>query len=182
MRGKFAITLVAVAVLAAMPAQAAAKRNQPSTFKGSCELTGTVAFSPALMATPQQTHAIADAAGPCTGTWRKGKRTWDLDGDEVVYHAETDGSQSCGGGEGITGAGFLRYRGRRLAFTLEESRVAVSAELQLTGQRSGAATGTATAEGDPTTAVQSCSTTGLAQTGISGTLETAPRISGSRPR
>jgi hypothetical protein len=181
MRGKIAISVLAAALFAAAPPTALAKRK-PSTFAGSCELAGTVAFSPALGAAAQQTHATADASGPCSGTWRTGRHTWELDGDQVGYHAETDGMQSCAGAEGVTGEGFLSYRGRRLAFTLEETRVATSAQLELTGERSGAATGTATAEGDPVGAVQSCATTGLAQTGIAGALATEPRISGHRPR
>jgi hypothetical protein len=181
MRGKIAISILAAALLAAAPPTALAK-GKPSTFAGSCELAGTVAFSPALGAAAQQTHATADASGPCSGTWRTGRRTWELDGDEVAYHAETDGSQSCGGAEGVSGEGYLTYRGRRLAFTLEETRVATSAELELTGERSGAAQGSAAAEGDPVAAVQSCSTTGLTQAEIAGTLATTPKISGHRPR
>jgi hypothetical protein len=180
MRGtspKAAIVLLLAAVLA-MPAHApAAKPKRASTFSGSCDLTGTVAFSPPLTGSPTATRSTAEASGPCTGTWRTRNRTWTLDGDFVTYHAIASGTQSCAQGE-ATGTGYLRYRGRRLGFTLEESRIAIAADLQISGNRGGAMSGTATAEGDPAAAVQSCLASGIGEAAISGTVTTDPEISG----
>ena len=103
-------TLVLAAVLLAAAAPAAEAKPKPSTFAGTCELSGTVRFTPGLGASAQMTESVADAAGPCTGTWRTGKKTWTLDGDHVTYHAVASGSQSCASGQ-ATGQGYLRTAG-----------------------------------------------------------------------
>ena len=153
------------------------KKSRLDTFAGSCEFSVHVRFSPPLTMEERATHAEALASGPCTGTWRSHKGTWQLDGDEVVYRARSDGMQSCGSAA-AAGDGFLKYRGRTLRFSFSEDRVGTAAEIRLEGARGGRFDGMGGAEGDPAAAVEACVTDGLGEAEATITGATEPTISG----
>jgi hypothetical protein len=172
---------VATAIAALwMPTAAAGGEEhaaKTSTFSGSCQFEGVVSFDPPLGPARQETRADAAAAGPCSGTWRHGGRTWQLDGARVRYRATSFGTQSCDSAE-ASGEGFLAYRHRRLRFSFAESRVLTSAPIHLEGAAGGAFDGTATATGDPAATVAACAGDGVAESPISIEGETDPEISG----
>ena len=173
---------VAIAIVLALLAPGAAtsrgeKRSRLDTFTGSCEFKATVRFTPPLSGEQQQTHADALGVGKCSGTWDSRRGSWRLDGDEVLYKAHSDGTQSCASAE-VPGEGLLKYRGRTLRFRLFEQRVGAQAELELTGVRGGRLSATAAPEGDPVAAVRSCAGEGLAESKAVISGETDPSISG----
>lgn len=167
---------VAVGIAAAGPAAAGDGKD---TFEGSCDFPVTVTFDPPLASSARRTHATADGVGRCSGTWITGtgkRRT--LDQARVVYHAESDGEQSCAASQGAAGKGFLRYRDHKLKFRFSEDRVATTAQVRLEGRRGGAFDATANSEGDPAEVVQKCASTGLRKATATITGSTDPAISG----
>jgi hypothetical protein len=168
-------------VLGIAAAGPAAAGDGKDTFEGSCEFPVTVTFDPPLINSTRQVHAQADGKGRCSGTWTTpAGRTRTLDGAQVVYHAESDGRQSCAASEGPTGEGFLRYREHKLKFRFSEFRVTAPALIRLEGRRGGAFEGTATPTGDedPVEILQKCASTGLDEAGATITGLTDPEISG----
>ena len=106
-RSVTAATAVLMSLLA-IPA-GAVSRGEPKrldTFTGSCEFKATVRFTPPLGSESQQTHADALAVGKCSGTWDSRKGSWRLDGNEVIYKAHSDGTQSCASAD-VPGEGLL---------------------------------------------------------------------------
>ena len=167
-----------VGLAAAGPATAGDGKD---TFEGSCRFPVNVIFDPPLTNSAQQTHAVADGNGRCSGTWTTASgKTRTLDDAQVVYRAESDGRQSCATSGGAAGEGLLRYRDHKLKFSFSELRVTAPAVVRLEGRRGGAFEGTATPAGDEDLAeiLQKCASTGLEEAGavISGSTE--PDISG----
>ena len=181
-RGRGAIFVTALAsALAVAPALPATAGDGKDTFEGSCEFPVRVTFDPPLTNSSRRTHAEADGRGRCSGTWTTAAgRERTLDDARVVYHAESDGRQSCAASEGPTGDGFLRYREHTIKFTFSESRAGTTARVELDGKRGGAFEGTANASGDedPVEIAEKCTSTGLRQAGATITGSTAPEISG----
>ena len=165
-------------IAAAVPAAAGDGKD---TFEGSCEFPVTVTFDPPLTNSARQTHAVADAAGRCSGTWTTGAgRRRTLDDAPVGYHAESDGQQSCATSGGAAGKGFLRYRDHKLKFSFSELRVTAPAVIRLEGRRGGAFEGTATPTGDEDLAeiLEKCASTGVEEAEAIITGSTDPDISG----
>jgi hypothetical protein len=170
------IPLAAAAVLgAAAPTSSASSAD---TFSGSCHFSGTVSFDPPLTTSAQPTHAVAEAAGPCSGTWTTANgKPLSLDGDQVLYRAYSDGTQSCASSS-ASGAGFIEYRHHRLYFSLSETRVGATSPLRLDGRAGGSFTGVASGSGDPVTIAQQCAGPGLAQAAVDISGSTTPTMSG----
>jgi hypothetical protein len=169
--------ILAAGALVAAPGASAGGGS--STFSGSCQFEGSVSFDPPLGTAMQETVAEAKAAGPCTGTWTTGKRTFELDGDEVRYRARSLGQQSCAAAE-ATGRGYFAYRGRKLRFSFSESRVGATAAIVLQGNDAGMFSGlaTPTSGDDPAEVLERCASDGLARSGVMLTGATQPTISG----
>lgn len=181
-RARPAVLVAALAsVLGIAAAVPAAAGDGKDTFEGSCEFPVKVVFDPPLSGSTRQTHAEADGKGRCSGTWTTATgRTRTLDDAEVVYHAESDGQQSCAASGNPSGKGFLRYRDRKLKFRFSEMRVTAPAVITLEGRRGGRFEGAAAPSGneDPVEILQKCASSGLekAEAVISGSTE--PDISG----
>ena len=150
----------------------------PTTFSGSCQGSGTVAFKPPLTNTPRPTTQRARGVLACSGSLidRRG-RTHQLTDARVVYRATERGDDiSCGAGVD-SGSGTLRFHWGALHFTVEEKRAAAVATLAYTGAKGGSATGVAHPTGDPATAVQQCAGSGIKRTTVDLTLS-ADSLSG----
>src|SRR5436309_429631 len=102
---------IAMGVFLAAALSASAFGNAAaSTFAGTCQFSGTVAFKPPLTNIPQPVTELAQAAGSCAGTFRHG-RTHQVDGALVTYLASHQGSAvSCTAGTS-SGGGTLVFRG-----------------------------------------------------------------------
>ena len=140
------VVLIAAVTLALSPVAAHA-----SSFSGSCELSGTVVFSPPMTTTPQSIAQSADATGTCNGK-------------PARYRAQSSGDNvSCAFGLD-TGSGVLRIgRRSRIAFTMTEYRGGATPLIHLTGARGGDAwmAVTPSQDSDPLAAVQACNGAGL---------------------
>src|SRR5436190_20574500 len=143
-----ATALFVSGVVAASTAAAAAHQsqpqprngaNQPSTFSGSCALSGTVQFQPPLTNTPQTVRDLARARGTCSGTLTDSRgQTRQLNATTVSYFATDAGSEvSCGLTPGATGTGELVFQSAKLCFNLSETRPAAAAERRLNRTRGG---------------------------------------------
>jgi hypothetical protein len=183
-RSRSRIAGCAVGLLAAAGALVAAPgawagSGGSSTFSGSCQFEGSVSFDPPLGTATQETVAEARAVGPCTGTWTTGRRTFQLDGDEVRYRARSLGQQSCAAAD-ASGRGYFAYRGRKLRFSFSESRVGATAAIELQGDDAGMFSGVATPTSgdDPAEVLERCASDGLAHSGVMLTGATQPTISG----
>jgi hypothetical protein len=170
---------LAVAFAGATPGAVAASNDaSANSFSGSCDFSGTVTFDPPLTTSSQPTQATAEASGPCSGTWTRpngGEQT--LNDAPVRYHAESDGTQSCGSAS-AAGTGLLEYARRKIRFAFSEERAGAVAPIRLEGQNGGSFMGTATASGDPLTIIERCAGSGLESVGIDINGSTTPTISG----
>lgn len=181
-RGRALLGLAGLAsALAVATAGPAAAGDGKDTLEGSCEFPVKVIFDPPLTNNARQTHATADAVGRCSGTWTTGTgKTRTLDDARVVYHAESDGRQSCATSGGAAGKGFLRYRKHKLKFRFSELRVTAPAAIRLEGRRGGVFEGTATPTGDEDLAeiLQQCASSGIKEAPANISGSTNPDISG----
>jgi hypothetical protein len=163
--------LAVVALLAAATAHA-------TTFSGTCQLSGTVMYSPAITIVPHTGLDVAWGTGTCSGaliTNRRHRRI--LSSAPVTIRERHHGLIWCMGGAS-TGTGVLDFTYSRIDFQLAEQRGPGIAVLELTGARGGRALGTAAV--DPRSAesaAQQCAGSGLTTAPISWTIA-SPSISG----
>ena len=128
---------------------------------GSCQLSGTAAFTPALTMSARSTVQDIRLTGSCSGTIAG----QNLQAAPVTVTAtEYAPSDSCTAGND-TGTGILDVNGRALSFTIAESRIAGA----VIGNIAGAGwSATAIANIDPSHAVdvEKCLAGGLQGTAI----------------
>jgi hypothetical protein len=155
--------------------------DQPSTFSGSCEFAGTVAFSPPLSNNPQTVDQQVEGPGKCSGTFVDGQgHSHELDDSPATYLATGRGEgATCGQGM-ATGSGRLVFEWDDIPFTLSERRAGGNVIASLTGANSGSATATGgvSRSEDPVEILQKCGSTGLERVGLEGRLTTPDYISG----
>ena len=163
---KIPVLLGLACAIVLAPATASGARF--ASFEGSCDLTGTVTFSPPMTDTAQPITQRATAVGQCS------------DGTTVRYSATSFGdSVSCGSGL-ASGSGVLRFPDRRIRFALSETRLAAFPTLHLTGRSSGSADAAVypAASQDPVAALQACAGAGLGTFAFEAHMQTTPSISG----
>jgi hypothetical protein len=152
----------------------------PTTFEGTCRLSGTLHQRPALTSTPQEGRAAARARGTCSGTLtdRRG-RTHELNDAPARYAARAGGTMSCGGGT-AEGRGYLQIGKRRIRFLFSEVRGPGVAAVSLRGRRGGSATGDGhvASDEDPVAIAQKCAGPGLRSAHLDIDLAATPAISG----
>lgn len=175
---RLTVPALTVLLLCTAPAGAAERRSQ--TFEGSCSLSGSVVQDPPITTVPAPGSATAEASGTCSGTITDHKgRVRQIDAAPSRYAASASGTVGCAGGS-ATGAGVLRIRGVRIAFSFSEVRGPGAAAVNLQGEGGGSATGTAVASAseDPAAIAAACAGAGLRSVRIDITLATTPSISG----
>src|SRR3954452_3124268 len=153
--------------------------GKANTFSGSCQMSGTVRFEPAMTNQPQDGRVYATAKGPCSGTLTDSKGTaHSLDGYTARAVAESHGTESCGAGQG-SGTGTLVFGSRQVRFAYDEVRTGPSLVLHVRGARSGdgLAQGNVSPSADPVATLQACGAGGLTQAPIDLRLAT-PGITG----
>ena len=150
------------------------------TFKGRCDFSGEVVFTPALKSTPQDVTQRVHAPGTCSGTFTgSAGRPHNLAGAPVTFSETSFGDNaSCESGNS-KGTGKLAFRYGTIRFWFSELRGGPTPIATADGLAGGSARGTATpAPGsDPTTAAQ-CTGAGIKRFKLSIHLETTPGISG----
>lgn len=151
----------------------------PLTFSGSCEFSGIVRFEPPLTNTPQTVSDFARARGTCSGTLTdQSGRSYALSDTPVGYLASDQGANdSCLAGPESIGTGEFRFPQGSLRFHLSESRVGGAAELSLTGDQAGSASGEADSTANPTETAQACAGSGLREAPVDIRIG-APTITG----
>ena len=129
-------------------------QRRTSSFSGSCQMSGTVRFQPAMTNQPQQGSVTATLSGLCNG-----------EAARAVVHSQ--GTESCAAGQG-TGAGTLYIGRRRLRFTYDEVRTGPSLILHVKGAMSGdgIAQGNVSPSADPVPILQACGAAGLTEAPI----------------
>jgi hypothetical protein len=150
------------------------------TFSGTCQLTGTVTFSPPLKTTPGTGEDFATESGTCSGTLTdRSGHSQQLSNASVGYVAWDQGLASCEAGS-ASGGGVLFLPGGPIRFLLNEQRATGGSLLQLTGVRGGSASGTAniSPSANPVTIATECAGSGLASAPVDIDIATTPSISG----
>lgn len=161
------------------PSTASAHRG-PSTFDGTCDLSGAVRQSPPLGVLPVEGTAVAHARGRCSGTLTNADGSaHQVRRARAYYRATASGSLSCGGGSS-DGRGYLQIGRHRINFAFNEIRGPGVGAITLEGRAGGAAAGAATVrtDTDPLAIVERCAASRLRAAPIDLTLATAPSISG----
>lgn len=172
-----------VLVLAVAPGErdARALAAPASTFSGSCQLTGSVSFQPALTNSPRSVRQYARASGACSGTFTdRSGRTHQLSSAPATYQASEQASgATCGGGTD-SGTGVLGFPYGSVSFSISEVRAgpAVTARAQGADGGSAAGQGNVSPSESPVTVLQACAGSGLSQAPIDIRLSTTPSISG----
>jgi hypothetical protein len=157
------------------------RTHRTATFAGSCELTGTVLFTPPLAAAPRPTTDYAQETGTCSGTLTAAGRSTQVSGAPVRYFAtDTGQAGSCAGSVDAVGWGDLAFPRAVIFFRLAETRVSGAAQLSLTGDSGGAAQGAAaiSSTANPIQIAEDCAGSGLRSAPVDISLETTPAISG----
>jgi hypothetical protein len=172
---------VAGALLVLVPfiPPAAAGRRAPTTFDGTCDLTGTVRFKPPMTNEAQSGRVRGRLRGECSGTLTDRRGTHSIDGQKVRSVVHSSGLESCAAGRGA-GRGFLQFRTSRLHFTYEEIRTGSVLALDAAGTRGGsaAAEGNVSPSADPGAILEACGSDGLRRAPVDVRLSTTPEISG----
>lgn len=157
------------------------QRAHPSTFSGSCQLSGSVVFQPALTNSPQPVDQHAHASGACSGTFTDGMgRTHQFSAAPVTYDAtEHASSASCAAGTD-TGGGTVQFPYGTLSFSISETRAGPVVTAKAEGSNGGSAIGqgNVSSSDSPVAIAQACGGLGLAQAPIDIRLSTTPSISG----
>lgn len=152
-----------------------------NTFSGTCQMTGSVSFEPALTNSPQSVVQHARATGTCSGSFtdRVG-RTSQLSDAKVRYVAtERATNATCGAGTDV-GTGALRFRYGAIRFSISEVRTGPLVTAIAQGARGGSAAGqgNVSPSANPVTILQQCAGAGLAGAPIDIRLASTPSISG----
>jgi hypothetical protein len=172
--------VAAVAVLTPLSVSGAT-RAPANTFAGSCVLSGTVAFRPALTNTPTAVDQTAVAAGTCTGTFTgRNGQTEQLSAAPATYSATEQAPEaSCAGGTDA-GSGSLTISREKVEFAISEVRVGPAVAATANGASGGSAAGqgNVSPSTSPVAIAQACGGTGLAQAPIDIRLWTTPSMSG----
>lgn len=177
-----ALLAIGIMLLGAAPAGAKhAVRHRANTFSGSCELSGTITFTPPLTNTAQDITQHADALGTCSGTFtgRSGRRHQLINAPVSYQAVEFAPGASCDGGAD-SGNGTLTFPYGSIGFTISETRVVVAALVTLKGDRGGSAAGQANVSptGNPEQQLAACGSSGLSQAPFDARAATTPSISG----
>lgn len=183
-RNRLTPWLVATSVVAALVVPMADARVhrrplRPLTFKGSCQFSGVVTFTPAATVAPHRLIQHAFGPGTCSGTLTDHHgRVHSLLSSPATYDAHEGGANiSCEFGRD-PGAGAVGFRWGELRFKLFETRVGPEASLDYMGAHRGSASGQATASGDPVAIAEQCAGGGLRAAHASLSLKTQAPLSG----
>jgi hypothetical protein len=162
------------------PLVSGGRKRRASSFRGTCELSGSVAFHPPLTNDLGTVRQRARARGACTGkfTDRRGRKHALRDAP-AAFSETSRGTGSCNAGT-ATGRGVLRLRYGRIHFAFSETRASGAATGSATGAGSGSAHGVAAVSRseDPAAIAQRCAGSGLKRVRVDIHLATTPRISG----
>ena len=162
-------------------AQSAANGQGANTFSGTCQLSGTIAFTPPLSNTAQPINQRVQARGTCSGKFTdRGGRTSDLLNAPITYRAtEYAPNASCNGGTD-SGSGRLTFPSGAIGFTISETRGVAAAPGRLNGAKGGSAAGEANVSptGNPQQVLTACASSGLPEAPFDGRATTTPSISG----
>lgn len=172
--------LTAIAALAG-PAVAGQAHPRAISFDGTCQLSGTVAFSPRVTTSPARIRNRPSLTGTCSGTLTKrGGNTVNLSNAPVRYRATELGTrESCEANPDSRGRGELIFRAGALRFRVLENRVSGTAALSFTGVRGGSATGVANVNSpNPAGILEQCEMGGLASSPVDVVIQTTPTIRG----
>lgn len=152
-----------------------------NTFSGSCQMSGSVTFRPALTNTLQAIDQRVRASGVCSGTFTGSNgQTHQLNNAPAAYLASEHADQaSCTAGTDIGGGQVVVSFGS-LSFTIVEQHAGalVTAEAQGTDGGSAAGQANISSSANPVAILQACGGTGLSQAPIDLRLVTTPSISG----
>lgn len=173
--GMCLLIVVAVTTIAARAGAATQTR-----FVGTCQFTGTDAFSPPLTLVPARGVASATAVGHCSGTLTDAAGTRRVQHLGANYTARaTSAAISCAGGVG-TGSGELTVGTATIGFTFTEPQLTALSVLSLHGRAGGSAVGaaTVTGPGNPVDLAASCLAGGIGQVPIALNLTSLVGISG----
>jgi hypothetical protein len=147
---------------------ATATDQATTSFTGTCQLTGTVAFQPALTLATQSGRVNVTAPGTCSGqlTLPDGA-SQSLHAQPATINGASQGSESCELGDG-TGAADLTLAGQALHFTYSEIRAGPALALTATGALGGSALaeGNISPSANPINILTACTSTGLTQAPI----------------
>jgi hypothetical protein len=156
------------------------RKWRASSFRGTCELSGAVAFHPPLTNDLKAVRQRVRAPGACSGTFtdRRGHERALRDSPSTFVETSR-GNGSCNAGT-ATGSGTLRFRYGKIRFAFAESRASGAAIASATGARTGSARGIATVSQseNPATIAQRCAGSGLKRVRVDIHLATTPSISG----
>lgn len=108
---------------------------ESTSFAGTCSLTGSVTFSPAIGIAPVNTTEYADVSGTCTGTLGRGGATTKVNRAEAHYVATLSAADATCVGGTATGDGTLTIDGTPIRFALTETRIAAVSYLKPVGTR-----------------------------------------------
>jgi hypothetical protein len=178
--GGSVLAAAAVCAVTLVTAQVSAG-GAASTFTGQCHFSGRVSFDPPLTNAPQSVSQRAVASGLCSGTFIDSRGNTHQLSDTAARFSETSQAEnaSCLGGT-ATGEALLRFPYGKIGADFQEVRGGGGAVIQLTGNVSGSAAGTATISQseDPADILQRCASSGLAAVAIDADAATTPTISG----
>jgi hypothetical protein len=165
----------------ALPGPApAAQKDHALTFSGSCQLSGSVRFKPALTNSPQDGQVYGALRGQCSGTLTGASgHARSLNDRAVKVRGGSHGLESCEAGRG-TGAGYVAFGHRRLRFTYKEVRGGPALILKADGAKGGSAVaqGNVSPSADPLAITRACGGAGLRRAPVDVRLATSPAISG----
>lgn len=172
--------IVFPAQIGATPVQATGP-GHANTFNGSCQLSGTVAFTPPVTNSPHPFTQHARARGMCSGSFTdRSGRTHHLNNARVRYRAvERASSGTCNGGTDA-GTGVITFPEGRISFRISETRASAVVAVMLRGARGGSAAGQAnvSSSANPVAIIQACGSDGLKSAPIQARAVTTPSISG----
>jgi hypothetical protein len=179
---RVALATAAIALVFAAPATA--EVVMPSSFTGSCQVSGPIAPMPPITVVPVPgPHFSYSGTGTCTGT---------LDGDpataaplSLTFANVSTLFDTCelGPDFNLPGALTIGPSGKRARFaiTVNLARLAVAGPFLLTTEGRGLAYGVAQfSPSNNSTAAQQCATTGIAAATLSASFTTASPLVGER--
>ena len=169
------------ASVAAHASQGEQGADRPSSFSGSCKISGEVRFTPPLTNDAQTVYQQVEAPGTCSGTFVDGRgRSHDMSDSPVTYLASGRAEQSSCGGGTATETGSLVFTWDDIGITVSERRGGGEVIASIAGAKSGSATATAgiSQSEDPVQILQKCAGPGLDRVRIDGQATTTDTVTG----
>jgi len=159
----------------------AAARDRGNTFSGSCKVSGTAVWDPAITNTAQASTQGVRATGTCSGTFTgRNGRAHQLNNAPVGWQTTEYTSDASCGAETDSGSGKITFQYGTIRFTISETRVIAGAAFTLKGAEGGSAAGQANVSpsADPVAMTEACAGAGLREAPTDIQAITTPSISG----